>query len=634
MPRCLICQDLDESVSAVHGVPLRRIRDSFDEGCGCQTCGLLFQSYSLLKEPNKEEGDVIMGWDAMRLNGLRVVVKQEGKRDILFSADLYCIEGESARYLVARYEMILTNSCAEDKPPWKLKKHGESPTELSGDTASDAAISKIHEWIEECQSTHSCIKSSTALHLPTRVLDVSKPHLIRLHSTLEKDNVSYACLSHCWGSTQSLITTTTNILQHLEHIPWTALPRSFQDAVDITRRLGIRYLWIDSLCIIQDSQEDWQLESAKMASIYAGSTVTLAATLSSSDLHSFTSKSPRAHLSQRLTYQSESGTPQTIRIRKTLTHGTGPVPFPLLTRGWVLQERLLSPRVVHFTPDELIWECMERTTCECGCIRSLWSPGWVPFDKNLLYESKLTVASRADLREIWHQLVQEYSRLDLTFSRDRLPAISGAARRMSPFFRGCDYYAGLWKDNFVRDLMWKRRGPLQEYKKITRIPSWSWASVNTEVTFVEKAVSTTDMVAVMDVVMDYAPGSDQFGEVQGGTAVLSGFTVSIDRALKRILPADEGPGLNRTLHDLGVVTLDDDRRDYLDESSLLFLKLCFQTQTTRIEEHKETSLILTCVDANKSVFRRVGLLERPYNGSCPNFDIFDDVNETTTLYLN
>ncbi|KAH8883581.1 HET-domain-containing protein, partial [Thozetella sp. PMI_491] len=272
---------------------------------------------------------------------------------------------------------------------------------------------------------------------PTRVLDITNVQAIRLHHTTGDEEGGYACLSHCWGTTRFLTTTTVNIESHQTTIPWDKLPPSFQDAITIAHKLSVPYLWIDSLCIIQDSQEDWQAESTQMASIYANGKITLAATM------------------------SDSGASETIHFRQTLTHGYGPDPgpSPLLTRGWVLQERLLSPRVVHFTRDELIWECMEKTTCECG-----------------------SRASKAELTENWHQIVEQYSRLDLSFSRDRVPAISGAARRMSPY-RNSRYFVGMWENSLIKDLMWARKGRLETTRRLGRVPTWSWVSIDSQVTY-------------------------------------------------------------------------------------------------------------------------------------------------------
>lgn len=99
----------------------------------------------------------------------------------------------------------------------------------------------------------------------------------RLYVT-KGEKESYICLSHCWGDFQPIRTTTTNIEDHKKSIPWQFLPQTFQDAIDLTRFLSIRYLWIDSLCIIQDDRDDWAKESAAMASVYGNSYLTISAT--------------------------------------------------------------------------------------------------------------------------------------------------------------------------------------------------------------------------------------------------------------------------------------------------------------------------------------------------------------------
>ncbi|KAI1850941.1 hypothetical protein JX265_007266 [Neoarthrinium moseri] len=368
-----------------------------------------------------------------------------------------------------------------------------------------------------------------------------------------------------------------------------------------------------------------------MASIYAGSTVTIAATMSVSDLEGFTALSPPEHISRKFTYLSETGIPHTFHARKTLAHGHTPKPYPLLTRGWVLQERLLSPRVVHFTRDEIIWECMERTTCECGCIRFLWSPGWVPFNKNLLHEPNLSMMSRAELNATWHQIVQEYSRLNLTFSRDRLPAISGAARILSQF-QGSAYYAGLWRASFVRDMMWKRHGSSQKSKKLDKTPSWSWASINAEVTYNEDAITTTEMVAVMDIIMEPIATNDQFGTVRGGLAVLSGFLVSSHQVRAMLRLDDQEGDLYRALQGLGALSLDVDEYS-VAESNIYFFKLSVQTLVSSKARNQEVSIILLSSGSGACVYRRVGLLERTFEGPQPEIDIYKDVDETTTVSI-
>ncbi|KAK5657170.1 hypothetical protein OQA88_3227 [Cercophora sp. LCS_1] len=195
--------------------------------------------------------------------------------------------------------------------------------------------------------------------MPRRVLKISQGgQKVNLHLT-KGEKSPYLALSHCWGSTPPLQTTKANIGAHLHNIPLTFLPRLFLDAITLTSRLGHQYLWVDSLCIIQDSPPDWDRESSLMSSIYTNSALTIAAThaaSSSSSLFSASTATP-IPLGNATLYAR----PATRHIHRH------PSPaFPLLTRAWVYQERLLSPRVVHFTPDELSWECNRSIRCQCG----------------------------------------------------------------------------------------------------------------------------------------------------------------------------------------------------------------------------------------------------------------------------
>lgn len=339
---------------------------------------------------------------------------------------------------------------------------------------------------------------------------MQNPRRISLYCPREGESGVYACLSHCWGDSPTLRTMSSNIFAHRDFIAWHKLPKTFQDAITVVHRLGISYLWIDSLCIIQDVEQDWQTESAKMADIYAQSALTVAASLAARDSDSLFIESPNCHRSIPL--RNESGIE--IFVRKTLGHGHGPIPLPLMRRAWVLQERLLSPRVVHFTHEELVWECMEKTTCECGCIRSLWSPGHVPFDKALLYSPNLGRGSRQEIKDRWRRLAEEYSRLQLTLARDKLPAISGAARRFSEFIPG-DYLAGLWKHGLVADLLWERRGLTSRQPDLECIPSWSWLSIGIEVAY-DECMVTDDLAVIVSASCSPLRQDDAFGEIRGG----------------------------------------------------------------------------------------------------------------------
>lgn len=181
----------------------------------------------------------------------------------------------------------------------------------------------------------------------------------------------YACLSHCWGQERHLTTTKATLDDYKQRVPWSSLPPTFQDAIHFARRLRLRYIWIDSLCILQDDEEDWLKESAKMSYIYSNAYLTIAATRSSGDsggCYSAGTESDKdfmINVSGPNTTSTMYAREKTIHLNMPPSAGS-PDPFPLLSRGWFYQERLLSPRVLHFGPKELLWECDELTACECG----------------------------------------------------------------------------------------------------------------------------------------------------------------------------------------------------------------------------------------------------------------------------
>lgn len=391
---------------------------------------------------------------------------------------------------------------------------------ISGYTGSAMAAVSIKTWLRNCEQHHQCRQFKES-RLPTRLVDVRNPGHISLYCTDEVETGIYACLSHCWGTTPTLRTTSETISTYTDSIPWSTLPKVYQHAISVANNLDIPFLWIDSLCIIQDSDEDWIAESAKMADIYSRAVLTIAASLAERDTDSLFSYAPKPYCSKLLSSLNGSK----IFVRKTMDHGHGPAPLPLLNRAWVLQERLLSSRIVHFTHQELVWECMEQLTCECGCIRSLWSPGHVPFDKDLLYEPVLVRSSTQDVHERWRRLVHEYSRLHLTHNRDKLPAISGAARRFSGFMRK-EYLAGLWGDKLLADLLWERVGNSSAANYIEGIPSWSWMAAGIHVVY-DDCISTEDLSILVSAVCNHERENDQFGQIRGGEVTLMANLVAL-----------------------------------------------------------------------------------------------------------
>ena len=231
----------------------------------------------------------------------------------------------------------------------------------------------IREWLEECGTSHkNCVSLTNdgAAHprSPTRLLDLSGGNVV-----LREDQISerYACLSHCWGKTRSKHTTwQSTIRENLEGIPVSQLPKTFRDAIAIARVLHIRYLWVDSLCIVQDSASDWAKHVSKMAQIYQHGLLTLAAGASSDDDGGFFAEVPEKWKTQYRFQLDVEDAQYEFHCRHVVDHPDAGWPcketLPLMERGWCFQERLLSKRYLCFGSKEVLWECQEDVACSCS----------------------------------------------------------------------------------------------------------------------------------------------------------------------------------------------------------------------------------------------------------------------------
>ncbi|CAM1503023.1 Fc.00g077990.m01.CDS01 [Cosmosporella sp. VM-42] len=384
----------------------------------------------------------------------------------------------------------------------------------------------IKKWLQECLDNHStCQQFATVTKpkpLPKRVLDLSNDKVVLIETGLRED--LYVALSHCWGKEQILITTKETMADRMRDIPFETLPSTFQDAVLITRALGLRYLWIDSLCIIQGDVRDWEDQSAKMADIYTGCYLNIATTRSSSGKEGFLG--PR--WTSRNTWDwvrhfnaaasSSAGEPESryrkcavesyavsnhddvdryassdlkVRLTVNASHDSMQtfrwiymykVEAPLIQRGWVYQERNLSPRTVHFHSNEMMWDCPDMQRCECSTLNSLeiGGDGWSASKSRI---STMSSLGQSQVHGLWRTVVEDYCLLDLTYESDRLPALGGLATKFFEHMPKDEYLAGLWKSSLGRDLLWKVDS--ESAAKVSRRwqlgdktpPSWSWASL-------------------------------------------------------------------------------------------------------------------------------------------------------------
>lgn len=343
---------------------------------------------------------------------------------------------------------------------------------LSNKTDSEATLTQIKKWEHDCYIDHrNCRSERLDVALPTRCIDVSDESIIRV---VERggDRGQYICLSHQWGKGEMPLKLTTGTRDDLfSGINAADLPITFGHAVDITKRLGCRYLWIDSLCIVQDDKDDWEREAANMASIYSNSWLTVAAAAASGPTDGLF-KSPDVQLTDSSPLElSQSVLPFSVYVRREprfeVGHLAGKQEHGLLDRGWVLQERLLSPRVVFFGANEVSWECMSCEACSC-------EPRLTPYElqqysprepmnpKGAFCQASSKVGKKRDMKDgrlpvAWHNVVNAYTGLRLTVATDIFPALAGLARQVGATREGDQYIAGLWKLTIMQDLLWRRR---------------------------------------------------------------------------------------------------------------------------------------------------------------------------------
>lgn len=359
---------------------------------------------------------------------------------------------------------------------------------------SQRSLTFVSGLIDQCTSTHQiCGKGDESL-LPKRIIYIGSKssQLIKLVEN-SRVRARYACLSHCWGNTKSIESTKTNIDDHKSNLSWDSLPKTYRDAITFCWELNIQYLWIDALCIIQDDVYDWQEESSKMASIYENCFITLAATgAPNHESPCATQLAPQHHLKEigRICPDNSSTTfpilvrealPHPYTIAKRTPFRINREAFPLLSRAWVFQERMLSPRVLHFLPNELMLECKHGVECECQHINpseTISKTHVFGASGTQFYKEK---CAQCEVAKRWGRILNSYTELDLTFPKDRLPAISGLARRMQQT-RSDRYLAGIWENDMPPALFWgspynrARRGCLPRPED-SGAPTWSWGSI-------------------------------------------------------------------------------------------------------------------------------------------------------------
>jgi hypothetical protein len=421
--------------------------------------------------------------------------------------------------------------------------------------------------------------------LPSRVLDVGDPGDSQPTLNLKVNDIEthapYLALSYCWGpDVQPLQLWLENLGTMTAGIDFKNLGRSIQDAVSVTRELGFRYLWVDALCIIQNCVADKKREISRMSAIYKNAVLTIAASSSKSAADGFLSKEVQPYCPE-----FEFQVPMSNGRTGTVYMSAEPYEpeHHLDTRGWTLQEFMLSSRILFFSDYELLWQCKEvdlRSVSERGLeyTQPLEALPWVVFDD----DAEPHFGSN-DIEKIylWKTVVEQYTDRNLTNPNDRLNAITGIVHELETLWRHeCIY--GLWKPWFIALLAWyKPNSEREEKRHIERAPSWSWASLNGVVKY-KGSFSTED-------------------------AKITSLTMSAVELTCRIVKAE-------AIRDIYIETIQEEpdltnpAREIGPNGEPIEMAQYLLLGTTEVAEGLEHGIGLIIVDVGNRRYRRVGLV--------------------------
>ncbi|KAF2855715.1 HET-domain-containing protein [Plenodomus tracheiphilus IPT5] len=387
------------------------------------------------------------------------------------------------------------------------------PADLGASTNPEANDGyQIKKWIRDCSINHkNCPKRAGAgkKWVPTRLLAIGgkrEGESIRVVDT-RSANIKgpYVTLSHCWGPSPEKRKDTLTAQSWKEFtsvgVPWSYLSNNFRQAIEVARFLEIDYIWIDSLCIIQGDVKDWMNEGTLMHKVYRNSYCNIAAADAANSKEGlFRKRVPQEVTPAR--FEGDGASPifgrQKWRIMRADVWEHDLLSRPLYKRGWVFQERMLAPRILHFCQHQIFWDCAEISACE-----SL--PGGLPLPLDQLSSidrhwrgrlqeggsnSSLMLSATNDdsPEDFWKAAVAAYTSLDLTKQIDKRLAVWGIAKLVRDSLDE-EYAVGMWSSFLEEQLAWKvaDHAVSQRPEDLRVNPSWSWVSVNGRIVIQDRA---------------------------------------------------------------------------------------------------------------------------------------------------
>ncbi|OAL56489.1 HET-domain-containing protein [Pyrenochaeta sp. DS3sAY3a] len=461
---CTLCLVLNEGGSSRSN--FGQISASKTNGCG--GCSLIIESIMSMKARREIHGQL-----TVRLQSENGYFYIKLPIHTLQPLALFCLEGDQAT-------------------PWAMIPTIQTPL-----TAFSSKVPMVKRWIEQCEEQHAICREPSLSQLPTRVIDVgSETQDAHLFIPSNGEKARYATLSHCWGKARPLTLTRETLDQYCSAMPLIYMPKTFQEAITITRALDIRYLWIDSVCIVQDDKEDWEMESSRMAHVYWNSYLTIAADRAKDSHDGIFQPESENQLLRYATMKNvktidvatQKGVSIQVRalgsgdtLHQQMCPGKSGLEEPnhLDARAWVLQEKCLSRRTLIFG-NEVAFRCrMQPQNAYCECMfrgqEQIAQPLVKQCRPGYTVDSISSASEPILFGQLWETLVEDFTARNITHDSDRLPAISAiAATRQEP---KDVYLAGLWRKHLDVHLLWYKVGSKSgSHYSSYYAPSWSWAS--------------------------------------------------------------------------------------------------------------------------------------------------------------
>ncbi|KIL87903.1 hypothetical protein FAVG1_08784 [Fusarium avenaceum] len=406
--------------------------------------------------------------------------------------------------------------------------------------ARDMALSWLAKCIQNVDGQHDICNQSDGDYLPTRLLDVRhalEQGIVRLVIPDKRPEIftlgdEYASLSHCWGANGAqenpMLLAANFESRQSDGLDWDKLPKTFQDAFKIASWLKLDWLWIDSMCIIQDSISDWQNEASMMDRVYMSAKVNISADKGGDSRAGCFTQRKETDITPLEFGVSRNEEEFMVTTGDTFGWMDS---APSLSRAWIHRERQLSKRILHFTPKEMVWEC-------CGlnkaCFASETLPGGAPFEKVFNGETKFQVEladisndkmsekDRLDkLHKLWNTTCQDLSNKSITYASDFPMILSSLAKEFHRLMPDDEYVAGLWRSTLIEALTWWVPGDRPEYSGYIA-PSWSWLS-NAEPVKLYHPNHKQNKRAVMEVLdteMQFkSPADKHYGQLSTGSSL-------------------------------------------------------------------------------------------------------------------